>query len=545
MPPTEGGFRPLEPSPLVSAIVLEAHRRSLELAFIALPAASVSVIATVASTVHGPGLTPDSADYIAAGESLGDGSLEELSGRPLTIFPPGFPVLIALGRMLGMSGETTARGLGIISFAALVVLTCVTLSRHVRSRLLIAMGTFAIALSPVLLHISVMAWTDAPFIACCLVAILSLQRVGVEGARRGLLIAFSASVVAAFSLRYSGLFLLPIGAVATYVLRLRSGKLKSAKEAAWVFGAASLAPAAWMLRNRFTDGTLLGPRYSSIETTRSVATGLRDTLREWVDLDAPSAFLALSPGLAALVLSAVVLALSAARFPRASDNAPGASLIPLFIFVPAYVAHVALSALTTNIDPVDSRLLSPILIPVVVLIAVAGDRLWSLMPFRRWLLPVPLVLGLAIVTAEGTSLVTRVKDSRADGIGFNANRWQSSRLVEEVAKAGDKPLFSNVPGVLWAAAGKRPVAPPAVQTHYRSDSPGNRLEPFVNEVRCHGALLIWFGPENEGGMFTPLQLGSYLRVTALARTAQGTSYELSALPDDEPCRPVNYIPDRF
>ena len=87
-----------------------------------------------------------------------------------------------------------------------------------------------------------------------------------------------------------------------------------------------------------------------------------------------------------MVLAAVVVLvlLAAAVTPADRGGAarpPGMSLLPLVALVVTSVAYLVVSELVTNINAIDSRLLSPVYATGVVLVAVALDQTsecWSL-----------------------------------------------------------------------------------------------------------------------------------------------------------------------
>ncbi len=140
--------------------------------------AMIAAVATLLATAQGPGLGPDSSNYLSAGLDLArNGTLVTFNGTELTMFPPGLPMLVAGGDLLGLSPSTTVRLLNALAFAAIVLLGSAMLDRHVRSRRLVCCATALIAVSPALLGLYEMALTDGLFATVVVLFVLLLEHV--------------------------------------------------------------------------------------------------------------------------------------------------------------------------------------------------------------------------------------------------------------------------------------------------------------------------------------------------------------------------------
>src|SRR5512138_3749934 len=75
-----------------------------------------------ATSKWGPGVSTDAAVMMSTAESLAQGrGLVDYAGRELTQFPPLYPALLALGRLIfGMDVFTAGWVLNIVIFAALI-----------------------------------------------------------------------------------------------------------------------------------------------------------------------------------------------------------------------------------------------------------------------------------------------------------------------------------------------------------------------------------------------------------------------------------------
>ena len=123
-----------------------ASRRTwLEVGLLALSAATAVLVATR----HGPLLSPDSVTYYSMGRNLALGrGYVDLTGTPDTTFAPGYPVVLAVGQMLGVGVAATARIVHAALFASLVPLTWTLVRRHTNSKILSLAATTIVVVTP-------------------------------------------------------------------------------------------------------------------------------------------------------------------------------------------------------------------------------------------------------------------------------------------------------------------------------------------------------------------------------------------------------------
>ncbi len=231
------------------------------------------------------------------------------------------------------------------------------------------------AIAPVTLRNGAAAWSEPLFSALLVLLLLMALDAG-----RGLEIRLTRRLALVLALawalllvRYSGLFVVPALLLCAW-LGSRDRPRRLVRVA--LFGGAVLAvPALWYARNVDAGtgpfGSRSGSRYSVLEVLGQVPDGLSSVLLP-VDVPAAVRILVLVP-----LLVAAVLAL------RSLATSP----LVLATTVAAYTLGVTIAAMRTLLDPVDARLLSPVLVPAAVLIALgveaAGTR--SLYRLQRFL----------------------------------------------------------------------------------------------------------------------------------------------------------------
>ena len=432
----------------------------------------VAMALTAWATTKGPGFSPDSVRYLAAGVNLLDKHhVWALDDTPLTSFAPGMPVVAALGDKLGLSGETTLRLVSILSFGAIVAMGGLLLQRMTSRRSVVIGATALLAVSPALFDVSKMAWSEPPFIAVTLAFLLVLGRLCARRTLTGVdMVAITALCWSAFLLRYVGSALI----VTTGIVLLVSIRPLDRRTVVrlLLLGAALVAvPLAWMARNHAADGTLLGPRTPSPDNVGDVAERTLSVIGDWLVSTGGFAMRNLAvigAGVVAVATWGLVVSLRARSrsragspaHPSAPDARRRAYLLCCSAFILVYVLNLSYASLTTDVTPTDSRYLSPIYVPLVAVLAVGVAVLFDRRPAVGWRWAVVGVVALVFVS----QLLTTVSDAKTDardGIALNTPSVRASAVGAATASIlSTQPqavVYSNNPNQLWVATKVQPV----------------------------------------------------------------------------------------
>ncbi len=189
------------------------------------------------SSPWGVGVSPDSAEYIAAARRLtGPADLFNLP----TQWAPGYPVLLALAYLFGDDIFATTRLLQCVLLAANIG-SGIALLRHVMGRdgLLPVSGGLVLLVSATLWQVNFYAWSEAPFLLCLQGSALALLR-HVESGTRGTFVAAVALAAFALLFRYAGIAW--VGAAALTLLLLQAGSWQQRLRKPVLFGFVALAP---------------------------------------------------------------------------------------------------------------------------------------------------------------------------------------------------------------------------------------------------------------------------------------------------------------
>ncbi len=498
-------------------------RKWLALALLAVFAGA----ATWVSMTHGPGLTNDSVHYLRNAESIVGGTGIRFKAAS---YGPGFPYLIAAGEYLGLSGAMAVQIINSVAAAGAVVLGFVLLTRHVSARWLVWGATVLVAVSPTLLGVSRMAWSEPVFLLLILGLILAVEQVGRKPTSKLWLASVVLLLWAAFLVRFAGMCLL-FAAPLSILLMLRKHGWRRAWTSALVVGAAAcVVPLLWMWRNQALTGMVLGPRPPAIETPLNVIKLTMRTVGHWVvPFDAPTG---VAVGIGLLFWLTVVAAVIAVW--RASNQLTGVSYsgIPLVVVSAVYVGYMMASQLSTGLDPINDRLLVPVYIPLIVLLAAGVDRFIGWLPRGKNTASIIVGVALALlIVGHGVALAQVVRTSATNGVGYASKQWVESPLVHAVAQLPPSAtVYTNRPGGVRAVTGRADIYDAPVYTHYRSDKPAGSLAGFRDSVGCQpDPYLAWFN-EKDPRWFTPQQISQVLTLTVVATYSDGTLYRMTTQP---------------
>jgi hypothetical protein len=483
-------------------------------------AAVASAVLALVSTVRYIALSPDSTVYLSAGLNLADkGALRSWKAVPLTLYGPGLPGLIAFGHIAGLSAETASRLINIASFPAVVLLTYVLARRHLRMTSAITFVTILVAFSPVFLSIFIWAWSEPPFLAVTLAFIVVIETLVVRWSREPWLWAVAIALSwCGFLLRYSGLCLSLAGALAIVVAAPRAVRSRTRLVRAGLFMAGALViPAAWMVRNYSTDGTLLGPRPSGVD---SPALAVKSSLRivgGWF-LPHPPILVPPRSSVETGVALLIGLCLILVWFLRGARRRLGAILV---IWTLIFAAVIVASDATSAVDVPNNRLLSPIYVPMLILVLLGLETL--ILDLRAPYAPrvVPCLLGAAVL-GIGVGQLDRTGRLLQSQIQAQRARYPGSALRVRVQSLDGRWLFASDPYRAWLATRYGRLAFSPRTKLYRSNDKPHDLRFFRAALGCGPTYFLWF-PEDR---LASSPVRRYAGLVELARSAGVRLYRL-------------------
>ena len=439
----------------------------------------------------GVGWSWDSTDYVETGINLAEGrGLLDVTGRLMTVRPPGLPVILAVGHALGVSPGVVLQVVNAACAAVVVGLGGLLLARA-------GVGTWPrrwalamLAASPALLWQWTMAWSEPPFLALE----LAMLAVALHARRAWRWPALAVLGAALCFVRYVGpVFAVAILAAGTVVHAARRGWVRAAVLHAATLGVAALPVWRWLARNHRIDGTWTGTR---VPGGGSLAGPLRTataTLGTWVLgrpfegsiymtwADYPAS--ARAAGTAAAAVLVAGLAYAGVRTARTRRPEPlGVACAAVVV---AYVAFSAWRFVYAELGPLDNRMMIPVLPPLVLLAALGVDR-----AARQGQITGRItgrVAGRIAAVACGLLLAAQVAAVARDAtvFGRDGRHWGSRAFqrapIHEAARdlPGPAGWYSNEPQQLYAAVRSGPIL-----TQYQKDD-GPRQ-------RCTHRYVVWY-----------------------------------------------------
>jgi hypothetical protein len=476
------------------------------------------------STPHGLGVSDDSVVYIgeARNFALGDG-LSRLTGDgspvPISHFPPLYPGLLGVAKLLGANVEAAARWLAVLS-ASVSVAFIVSITRRIfSSEPAAALAGWLMALSPIALEVHTWVMTESLYVALSLSTVFLLIKY-LRSWRRGMLIAAGLAAGAALLTRYVGYALI----VACFAALLLSGRAWRKRLAdVMIFAAPVVIPLSlWSIRNLRLTGTAANRGLVwHPPAVGKLGTGLR-AVAEWVYAGTPETLLSSLPAVGLIVGVWVFYLLWSCpkrRSPSGAEDRTLAGVSTLASYPLLYAAFLLVSiSLFDRSTPLDRRLLFPAYPWLVMIGAIAFVQLWRWQQSRPLHALMLLVLSLGILrySAEVAQTVVLL---RKDARGFAASGWQTGAGIDYLRQLSEGELiYTNEPEPIYYLLDRGayivPIRHDGVTGEDRSDYP-KQLERYQDRVLSGQAVLALYPSISFQSNLAPLEvLTAELRVVA-------------------------------
>jgi hypothetical protein len=486
------------------------------------------------SSPWGLGLSPDSVVYIGAARSLWAGHgfsmpAESALFSPITHYPPLYSLLLAITGVLAVDPLDGAIWLNVAAFTINIYLSGFLLFAALGSWHLALLGSLFTLTAFPLVQAHTMAWSEALFIMLELLSLLLLLQYLEKPQKQILLIA---STVAGLSLlcRYVGFALIASGLTAILFLgpRERRDKLTDAL----VFAGIAFLPAAvWGGRNWHLSGNAFNRTVSFHPTGLDRILDLPAVVGDWFSSFGDPSFNARTLLWLGLMMIGFVLSFCYVRQTRSIDlRRADAVIVMMVIVLASYMAILSLSLTFLDAQiPVDSRTLSPIYVPSIILLIVLSTRL-VLVPASR------LHAGLLVSTCLALLLAAQLQSSAnwlrfsyQNGIGYAARAWRESQTLNRLKRMPATVLFSNAPDVLYTLLNKRAVMVPR-KTHADTNLPNRQYLTQVAELRRwlkedRGLLVYFYAVDWRWYLPAAAELERILSLDVLARENDGVIYQ--------------------
>lgn len=466
-----------------------------------------SALVAWATQPYGIGVKSDSVAYVEAARNLASGvGLGRLTPdgvfKPLSHFPPLYPALLAGFERLGFGAFDAARWLSAFLTGSNVTLAGGIVLGITGSTVFATALAGALLVSPAFFQSHLYAMSDPLGLAFFLSTILSLGRWMKERTFGWLLLsALLASL--AFLTRYAG-----VAAPILLGLAMLTGKVSPARRLgrACVVGLAATAPTVlWEARVSALSGSPTNRTFAFHPPTSLTMEKLWATLGSWIHAYPGWNLEVLA--FAGAALMAVMFVVAAGRKTRADGAAPD-SPRPYLRWLSAALGGLYLVVVTVALVifdatiPLDSRILLPIFVMLVILGAEAVYRLWSRMTARQavvLLASAAVWLTLAVVwqwMILGTGQLAMT--SRLYGLGYANKAFDSSNLVAQIRDLpGGATVFTDNLESLYYFSDRTgflfPISYDNVRQSTRSDY-DDQIAFVKKRIRSGSVVFVFFRP---------------------------------------------------
>jgi hypothetical protein len=393
----------------------------------------------------GIGISPDSVTYLSVARNLhSTGSLVDFNHDPLVVFPCFYPVFLSFVLLLSTQLVSFMPVINGLLFGILIFLSGRMMDRFsIPSRIYKSVLLTCFVLSPCLLEVYSMLWSETIFLILLLVFFIGLKRY-LENHTLTSLIFISIIAGIACITRYAGVTLIGLGGV--LILTDNKKTITSRLSNAFMFALIScIPPTVNLIRNHYTGGTLTGFREKSNISFRHIMDNYGIVFRDWLPFFGKASSWAICIGVAIIIGFAV-----AAFFVFKSGKYTSYENIAIVFFL-LYAIFIIGGATISRFEEINSRLLSPCFIPLLW-----GVTAWMPRWTNRSKGVVKMVsIGLPIVIAVLFQANQLAADYETwDGVkdagipGYTEDDWTQSSIVQYIQE--NKQLFNNA--VVYANA---------------------------------------------------------------------------------------------
>jgi hypothetical protein len=398
------------------------------------------------TTYSGIGVSPDSIMYTSTARNLHAQGLMHTFRGPLVDFPVFYPLFLALVTLI-TGADPIAAGpiLNGLLFAALIWMCgWIMAGFQFSSRLYKWLLLLALVVSPPLLQVYVYLWSETLFILFILIFIIAFKRYQLNHHIKRLLIAALIAAIACIT-RYAAVTIIGTGAL--LLLLDRELLIRQKIKHLLIFSTAAVSLLiANLLRNALITGTVTGPREPSVTPFSKNLLYFGSVVCEWIGLS-PDQYDVFAIPIACLLLIGFILALTWNAIKHRLNTYENLAIT----FFVVYALFMILSATFSRYERINSRLLSPLFIPLLWGCTSWASGALKQIKFKRKMLA-PALLALAVLLLNFSmykQVIDRYNDWRDYGIpGYTDDSWNKSEFAAflknhpEVFKSG-YPIYSD------------------------------------------------------------------------------------------------------
>jgi len=506
------------------------------LILVSLAIGSYGIARLLQATPNGLGLIGDSFYYVTGAENLaariGFGRLRG-GGEfaPTTHYPPGYSLAMAGVQLLGVDKLESARWVNFGSYMVLVLSAAGLLRRATGSNAAGVLAALLLGFSPVLLEVHAWVMSEALYMALNGAALFLLS-IYLDNKRRRILVLLGAVAAAATLTRYVGIALT---AAIGLALGLQEGSRRRRLLDLGLFAGVALVPIlAWFARNALYTGNLANRDilWNPVGYDQLRTFGLH-VLRWFGPTQLVRGKLSAALVLALLGGIGTILALDLWKAGKLRlRNSEESALVWNALF---YVAALGVSiSLFDAFIPIDDRILSPLYVTAMVLLALLVGR-----GLERLRAPLKILLLVSLGLMLGWNAVDHAREANVlsqQVLGYANPAIGQSELIKAVRDLPDVPIVSNGLSSLYFWADRYCYAIPVridVESGLPKENYEAEMELYRRRFREQDAVLILFHPETLLPDYAPLR-ELIDGLTLVARYSDGEIYRYESSSAEPP-----------
>lgn len=463
------------------------------------------------------GVSPDSVVYTSAARNLYyHGKLEAYNHMPLVDFPVLYPLFLSLSLFIARLDPVVTGGIinGLL-FGAVIYMCGFIMKQIIRSRLVKWALLLGLMLSPALLDIYTMLWSETLFIALSLLFII-LTAWYFKKPSIPPLITIAVCAGLACVTRYAGVTFILTGCFLIFFhLPLR---IKKRLTHSIVFGLVSSSFfIANLIRNACITGTFTGNREKSVTSFFTNLYYYGKVLYYWLP------FMKNSEGLVtvfAVVFLVISIAIMVWRIRTNYNHESYQNIAMAFGII--YILFIVITASISRYETINNRLLVPAYAPLLLVAVYAFGRLSFKLMFFRKTLTIILLAGAFIlfISSQALESYSMYQEFNTWGIpGYTDDGWRNSPITQYLKQhpqvfTPQAPVYSNAHEAAYFTADVAAESLP--HTVDKED-----VETFIT-TEAH--YLLWYDHIDDPDLVPMNYIREHKNLKAVYTTSDGTVY---------------------
>lgn len=470
----------------------------------------------------GIGLSPDSIAYLSTGRNLVAGKGFVLFDfKPLVAFPLFYPFFLSLVmRITHLDILVCAPFLNGLMFGSVIFLSGVIMSRFTtKSRIYKIIILTVISISPALIEIYTMLWSETLFILLSLIFYLAIHRYLIKSDLKWLL--FTSVITAiAFDTRFAGLTLVAAGFILIMLNRNENIKKRVFHSILYVIVGCSLVIIN-LIHNELSAEYITGHRQKGITPLSDNLVYSARILSQWASLKGGNYYLEIALCIAVIFFFIWLFIINWQK----KDKFASYENITIVFFV-VYVSFIIITSTLARYEQINNRLLSPAFLPFLWGMSHKIPSLIKRVKQKKhqWEMSIVFIVIYGLVCIGYFSInaydYSFMKDS---GIpGYAEDDWRNSPTIRFLQANttyfhSDSTIYSNHNQAIYLYTNY--VAEALPEKVYKSD-----VKEFINKKQ---SILIWFKLDPNNDILSLNEIQKLKTIKVLHSFSDGTIYLLT------------------